>query len=86
MDWWEDELCERLAAGGCFVIRYDHRDTGQSAGYPPGSPGYDGRDLVEDAVAILDALATGSAHVSACRWAAGSRRNWHSSIRVAWPP
>lgn len=25
MDWWEDEFCERLAAGGRFVVRYDHR-------------------------------------------------------------
>ena len=30
MDWWEDELCELLAAGPRFVIRYDQRDTGQS--------------------------------------------------------
>jgi pimeloyl-ACP methyl ester carboxylesterase len=28
MDWWEEEFCERLADGGRFVIRYDHRDTG----------------------------------------------------------
>jgi hypothetical protein len=21
MDWWEDEFCERLAAGGRFVVR-----------------------------------------------------------------
>ena len=27
MDWWEEEFCQRLAAGGRFVIRYDHRDT-----------------------------------------------------------
>jgi pimeloyl-ACP methyl ester carboxylesterase len=63
MDWWEDALCERLAAAGCFVIRYDHRDTGQSASYPPGAPAYDGRDFVEDAVGVLDALAVGCAHV-----------------------
>jgi pimeloyl-ACP methyl ester carboxylesterase len=63
MDWWEDALCERLAAAGCFVIRYDHRDTGQSASYPPGAPGYNGRDLVEDAIGVLDALAVGPAHV-----------------------
>ena len=63
MDWWEDELCARLAAGGCFVIRYDHRDTGQSAGSPPGAPGYNGRDLVEDAIGVLDALAVGRAHL-----------------------
>lgn len=29
--WWEDELCERLAAGSRFVVRYDRRDTGRSA-------------------------------------------------------
>ena len=36
MDWWEDELCERLAFGSRFVIRYDLRDTGQSVSYEPG--------------------------------------------------
>jgi pimeloyl-ACP methyl ester carboxylesterase len=29
MLWWEEEFCRRLAAGGRFVIRYDHRDTGR---------------------------------------------------------
>ena len=46
MDWWEDDFCARLAAGPRFVIRYDHRDTGQSVSYPPGAPGYTGDDLV----------------------------------------
>jgi pimeloyl-ACP methyl ester carboxylesterase len=64
MDWWQDGLCERLADGGCFVIRYDHRDTGQSATYPPGAPGYDGRDLSEDALRVLDALGVSSAHMA----------------------
>src|SRR5262249_60788737 len=63
MDWWHDEFCERLAAGGRFVIRYDHRDTGQSVAYSPGEPGYDGRDLVEDAVGLLDALEVDRAHI-----------------------
>jgi pimeloyl-ACP methyl ester carboxylesterase len=63
MDWWEDEFCERLAAGEHLVIRYDLRDTGQSVSYPPGAPGYDGRDLVEDAAGVLDALAVERAHV-----------------------
>ena len=36
LDWWPDELCERLAAGGRFVVRYDHRDTGQSVTYQIG--------------------------------------------------
>jgi pimeloyl-ACP methyl ester carboxylesterase len=63
MDWWEEEFCERLADGGRFVIRYDHRDTGQSVSYPPGKPGYSGADLVADAVGVLDALGLESAHV-----------------------
>src|SRR5262249_50665600 len=63
MDWWEDEFCERLAAGGRFVVRYDHRDTGESVSYPPGAPGYSGPDLVADAAGILDALDLPSAHV-----------------------
>jgi pimeloyl-ACP methyl ester carboxylesterase len=63
MDWWEDEFCERLAAGGRFVIRYDHRDTGRSVTYEPGAPGYTGPDLVEDTVGVLDALGLSRAHL-----------------------
>lgn len=63
MDWWEDELCQRLAAGGRFAIRYDNRDTGQSVTYPAGAPGYTGADLAADAVGVLDALGLRSAHL-----------------------
>jgi pimeloyl-ACP methyl ester carboxylesterase len=63
MDWWDAEFCRRLATGGRFVIRYDHRDTGRSVSYPPGAPGYTGPDLVGDAVGLIDALAGGRAHV-----------------------
>ena len=63
MDWWEDGFCARLAAGGRFVIRYDHRDTGRSVSYPAGSPGYSGPDLIRDAVGVLDALHLDAAHV-----------------------
>ena len=38
MDWWPAELCERLAAGGRHVVRYDHRDTGRSTTGPVGAP------------------------------------------------
>jgi pimeloyl-ACP methyl ester carboxylesterase/ubiquinone/menaquinone biosynthesis C-methylase UbiE len=63
MDWWETEFCERLAAAGRFVIRYDHRDTGRSIGYPPGYPGYSSADLVDDAAGVLASLDRPSAHV-----------------------
>jgi len=60
---WEEEFCERLAAGSRFVIRYDHRDTGRSVSYEPGTPPYTFRDLSEDAVGLLDAFDLGNAHL-----------------------
>lgn len=30
MGWWADDFCQKLAAKGFFVIRYDNRDTGRS--------------------------------------------------------
>jgi pimeloyl-ACP methyl ester carboxylesterase len=60
---WEEEFCERLAAGGRCVIRYDQRDTGRSVTYDPGAPQYTGLDLVADAVGILDALGVDRAHI-----------------------
>jgi pimeloyl-ACP methyl ester carboxylesterase len=63
MLWWEDGLCRMLADRGRFVIRYDHRDTGRSATYEPGNPGYTGADLVADAAGVLDAYGLPVAHV-----------------------
>src|SRR3954447_24923614 len=63
MDSWDDELCRLLADRGRLVVRYDHRDTGQSTSYPPGQPGYTGADLVADAVAVLDGLGIERANV-----------------------
>lgn len=60
---WADGFCERLAAGGRFVIRYDMRDTGRSVGYEPGAAPYTLRDLVADAVGVLDAFGVGEAHL-----------------------
>ncbi len=63
LDFWEDDFCARLVAGGRFVVRYDHRDTGQSIAYAPGHPGYTSRDLVEDAIGVIAALGLPSAHL-----------------------
>jgi pimeloyl-ACP methyl ester carboxylesterase len=60
---WEEEFCERLAAGSRFVIRYDHRDTGRSVSYEPGAPQYTLRDLTGDAVGLLDAFDLENAHL-----------------------
>ncbi|BCJ46560.1 hypothetical protein GCM10010168_61990 [Actinoplanes ianthinogenes] len=62
MDWWDDEFCRRLAAGGRFVIRYDHRDTGRSTPFPAGAA-YSGVDLMNDALGVLDALGVPAAHL-----------------------
>lgn len=63
MDWWDDELCQRLADSGRLVVRYDQRDTGRSTSYPVGAPGYTGADLVGDALAVLDGIGVERAHV-----------------------
>jgi pimeloyl-ACP methyl ester carboxylesterase len=63
MLWWEEGFCRLLAAGGRFVIRYDHRDTGRSVTYEPGRPRYTGADLVADAVGVLEAYDIAAAQV-----------------------
>lgn len=59
---WDDGLVERLT--GRFVVRYDLRDTGRSTTVAPDSPGYTLRDLVTDAVGVLDGLGLARAHVA----------------------
>ena len=63
MDWWDPELCRRLAAAGRFVVRFDARDTGESSHWPVGRPGYTGEDLSLDPLRVLDALGVGAAHL-----------------------
>src|SRR3954449_465688 len=63
MLWWEEDFCRKLADGGRFVIRYDHRDTGRSVTYELGRPGYTGADLVADAAGVVDAYGLAAAHV-----------------------
>jgi pimeloyl-ACP methyl ester carboxylesterase len=60
---WPDALCERLAAGGCRVVRYDLRDCGASTTVDPEAPGYTLRDLAADAAALVDALGAATAHL-----------------------
>lgn len=63
MDWWDRDLCQRLADRGRLVVRYDQRDTGRSTSYPVGSPGYSSDDLVTDAIAVLDGMDLDRVHV-----------------------
>lgn len=60
---WDDELCERLAAGGRHVIRYDNRDTGCSVTYDPGTVPYTLEDMADDAIGVLDAYGIDRAHI-----------------------
>jgi pimeloyl-ACP methyl ester carboxylesterase len=63
MDWWDDELCRRLADGGRQVVRYDHRDTGRSTAGTPGAPTYDGQQLARDCAGLIAALGVGPVHL-----------------------
>jgi len=71
MDWWEDDLCERLAAGGRRVVRYDFRDTGRSVASAAGKPDYTGQDLVHDAVALIEVLRLEPVHLVGISMGAG---------------
>jgi pimeloyl-ACP methyl ester carboxylesterase len=61
---WPDELCQRLAAGGRRVVRYDLRDSGESTTADPEAPAYTLRDLAADAAALAGALGGGPAHLA----------------------
>ncbi|RST17567.1 alpha/beta hydrolase [Streptomyces sp. WAC05374] len=61
---WPDALCERLAAGGRRVVRYDLRDSGESATADPEAPAYTLRDLAADAAGLAGALGGGPAHLA----------------------
>jgi pimeloyl-ACP methyl ester carboxylesterase len=73
---WPEALCEKLAAKGFRVIRYDNRDVGLStkfdaAGVPDmaqifagaAKPHYTLDDMAADAVGLLDALKIDKAHI-----------------------
>ncbi|MGW7020437.1 alpha/beta fold hydrolase [Streptomyces decoyicus] len=58
---WPEPLVDALAEHH-RVIRYDHRDTGRST-WPFEERPYRIADLAEDAIAVLDGLGVGRAHV-----------------------
>jgi pimeloyl-ACP methyl ester carboxylesterase len=62
------EWCERFAAAGFFVIRFDNRDVGWSTWFDervsdPAVALYTVSDMADDAVAVLDAVGVDRAHV-----------------------
>lgn len=60
---WPDELCEALAARGLFVLRFDHRDTGESTSVAPAEAHYAVEDMAGDVLALMDSHGLGSAHL-----------------------
>ena len=82
MLWWEEGFCRLPAAGGRFVVRYDHRDTGRPVTSAPGRPQYSGADLVVDAVGVLDGYELVAAHVVGVARRVGRSR---SCSRSAFP-
>jgi pimeloyl-ACP methyl ester carboxylesterase len=62
---WPDALCERVAAGGRRVVRYDLRDSGESTtAVTRKRPAYTLRDLAADAAALATTLGGGHAHLA----------------------
>jgi len=61
---WPDELCAALAQRGLHVIRFDHRDTGQSTSVPLGTATYSVEDLAGDVLAVADAYGLERFHLA----------------------
>ena len=59
---WTDDFCELLVNSGFFVIRYDHRDIGESCSVDWQKMPYNLSDLAHDTVSILDAYGIKQAH------------------------
>ncbi len=63
MLWWPESLCRSIADFGYRVVRYDHRDTGQSTTVPPGEGDYSAEDLTHDLLGLMDSLGIDEAHL-----------------------
>ena len=61
---WPDALCETLAGGGRYVVRYDLRDSGASTTVDPEALAYTLRDLAADAAALARGLDDRPAHLA----------------------
>jgi pimeloyl-ACP methyl ester carboxylesterase len=76
MVWWPDAFCAALAERGFAVARFDNRDAGLSTHFASGQkespwralmggskPAYTTLDMLDDALAVMDAIGWPSAHV-----------------------
>lgn len=60
---WPDDFCTEIAQDDYYVIRYDHRDTGQSSSVDFKKHPYGLDDLAGDALMVLNGYGIGKAHV-----------------------
>lgn len=76
MVWWPEGFVDRLVDAGFAVVRFDNRDTGLSTSFAPiarprplrallggVTPAYTSRDMLDDALAVMDAVGWADAHV-----------------------
>jgi pimeloyl-ACP methyl ester carboxylesterase len=59
---WSDQFCQYIANQGFFVIRYDHRDVGQSSTIDWEKAPYTMTDMAHDAILLLDGYGIHKAH------------------------
>jgi pimeloyl-ACP methyl ester carboxylesterase len=60
---WPTALCQMLADHGLYVLRFDHRDTGQSPTCPPGAPDYTVEDMAADVLSVMETHSLPKAHL-----------------------
>jgi pimeloyl-ACP methyl ester carboxylesterase len=60
---WDDNFCRRLAEARHQVVRFDNWDTGLSSTVDYEASPYTLTDMADDVAGLLDALATGPAHI-----------------------
>jgi pimeloyl-ACP methyl ester carboxylesterase len=76
MLWWHDDFCRALVDRGFAVVRFDNRDAGLSTHFSSPEvrrpwraqlglvpPAYTVLDMVEDGLAVMDAVGWSSAHI-----------------------
>jgi pimeloyl-ACP methyl ester carboxylesterase len=64
----KEAFCERFAAQGFRVVRFDNRDVGLSS-HLKGGPRYTVDDMADDGFAVLDAVGAARAHIAG--WSMG---------------
>lgn len=60
---WPDALCNALADRRLHILRFDHRDTGQSTTVAPGEATYAVEDMAGDVLAVMEGYGLETAHL-----------------------